>query len=73
MSAVNSHKALLTDHEVAAQFQINLRTLRSYRWARRGPVYLRTETGRIRYDPADVEKWLAERNSTGTRVTPVTP
>lgn len=48
----------LTPVDVAAMLQIPLGTLANWRSAKKGPGFFRMG-GLVRYDPADVNAWLA--------------
>lgn len=59
---------LLTADEVAARLQVPLKTLYSWRAKRQGPPAYRV--GRhLRYDPHDLDSWLASRADSRERAT----
>lgn len=49
---------LLSQTEAAAILGLLPRTLEHWRWQGKGPAYFRVAGGRVRYDAADVRKWL---------------
>ena len=56
MTTQNMNEALLTPREVAARFRVSTRTLETWRFAGRGPKYLRIG-GHVRYRPSDIHEW----------------
>lgn len=60
---------LSTDVQVADDLGIAVGTLRNWRTQGGGPPFVRVR-GAVRYRPADIEAWLAERvvRSTSERV-----
>lgn len=59
---------LLTEHEVATHLNMRVTTLRRWRWAGRGPRFLKIG-GAVRYDPNDIEDYVkrARCRSTSNR------
>lgn len=59
---------MLTTAELAAEIGITSTT--AYRWRRagRGPRFIRTQSGRVRYPRAYIEQWLDEQTRTCTAV-----
>ena len=55
--------APLTTNEVAAWLNVPAKTLRDWRLRGRGPTAHKVGQ-HVRYAPADVESWLAERRET---------
>jgi len=49
---------LLTDVQAAAVLNLSDKTLRNWRSLKKGPPYKRYSAGCIRYDEADLMKWL---------------
>ncbi len=66
MPSNNSHP-LLTETEAAALLGLKVATLRRWRWAGRGPRFLKIG-GAVRYDLADLEAFIvaSRRHSTST-------
>ncbi len=62
---VSTRQALLKETEAAAILNMEVTTLRRWRWAGKGPVF-RKFGAAVRYDPADLEAFIeaARRNST---------
>jgi hypothetical protein len=70
---------LLTDKQVAERLAVSTATVRKWRMFGTGPRFLRIgvapgqahapgkRRGSIRYDPADLERYLATRDSGGER------
>ena len=56
---------LLKEHDVAAVLNVKVVTLRRWRWAGRGPRFVKIGAA-VRYDPSDVESFIAQgrRHST---------
>ena len=50
---------LLNEHETARRLGLRASTLRRWRWAEKGPRYLKVG-GAVRYDPADIAAYLEE-------------
>ncbi len=49
---------LLTTSEVAQKLQVNKGTLRNWRHKKKGPPFIKLETGAIRYYEKHVENWI---------------
>ena len=60
-----SINTLLNERETAHRLGLRVATLRRWRWAGKGPRYLKIE-GAIRYDPADLEAFIAAARRTST-------
>jgi predicted DNA-binding transcriptional regulator AlpA len=56
---------LMTDKEVAERLAVNTTTVRKWRMFGTGPRFIRIGKGSIRYDPGDLEKYLATRAAGG--------
>jgi hypothetical protein len=56
---------LLKENEAAALLSLEVSTLRRWRWAGTGPAYLKIGAA-VRYDPAVLRSYLAERVRTST-------
>ena len=65
-------KRLADEHEAADYLHLKVATLRRWRWAGRGPVFVRVG-GRVRYDLADLDVFIAagRRSSTTASEPPV--
>ncbi len=64
MPSNNSHP-LLTETEAAALLGLKVATLRRWRWAGKGPRFLKIG-GAVRYDPADLEAFMRDARRTST-------
>jgi predicted site-specific integrase-resolvase len=54
-----THSAtLLNEHAAAERLNLSVKTLRRWRWAGRGPSYIKVGTA-VRYDPADLDTFIA--------------
>ena len=60
-----SHSILLKETDAAAFLNIEVGTMRRWRWAGRGPRFIKIGAA-VRYDPADLETFInaGRRNST---------
>lgn len=56
---------LLTEDEVAQQLSVSLASLRRWRLERRGPRFMKLGS-LVRYQPQDLETWLASLPTGGT-------
>ena len=54
----SSSDRLLDENEAATLLGLSVRTLRRWRWARKGPTYFKIG-GAVRYAPADLESFKA--------------
>jgi predicted site-specific integrase-resolvase len=52
---------LLTEQQAADYAGYKRTTLRAWRSTGRGPVYYRTETGRIRYSAEDLDQFRSQK------------
>ena len=50
-------RKLLTESEAASQLSLAVTTLRRWRWAGRGPRFIKVGWA-VRYDVSDIEKYL---------------
>jgi predicted DNA-binding transcriptional regulator AlpA len=48
---------LLNEHDVAAVLNMKVGTLRRWRWAGRGPRFVKVGAA-VRYDPADINSYI---------------
>ncbi len=58
-------ETLLNEREAAARLGLQIATLRRWRWAGKGPRFLKIE-GAVRYDPVDLEAFIAAARRTST-------
>ncbi len=58
MMPSNNLHPLLTETEAAALLGLKVATLRRWRWAGKGPRFLKIG-GAVRYDPADLEAFIS--------------
>ena len=59
---------LISSPETARALGISPATLRKWRWAKRGPVYVRIgdgPNGRVMYAPAAIREWIEARTVGG--------
>jgi hypothetical protein len=56
---------LLNEHQAAELLNVQVATLRRWRWAGKGPAFLKIG-GAVRYDRADLEGFLASARRTST-------
>ncbi len=59
------HAHLLREQEVAEILNVEVATLRRWRWAGQGPQFIKVEAA-VRYDPQDLENYIANRVRTST-------
>ena len=52
---------LLNEHQLAAQFNISVATVRRWRLLRQGPKWLKLGSAAVRYRPEDVQAYLDGR------------
>lgn len=60
----------LSPEQVRAEYGFSKQTLANWRWAERGPSYIKTSPGkggRIKYRRSALEAWLEERTVQGGR------
>lgn len=50
--------AFLLASEAAAKLRLTTSTLAQWRWYGKGPKFTKLRTGAIRYDEAEVDRWL---------------
>lgn len=58
---------LLTPPQVAERLAVTVDTLRVWRWAGRGPRYVKVQRA-VRYNEADIERYIRENTRTTTEV-----
>ena len=60
-----SQPRLMNEHRAAEYLAVKVATLRRWRWAGRGPRFIKIG-GAVRYDPADLAEFIeaGRRNST---------
>ncbi len=56
---------LLTETEAASLLNLSIKTLRRWRWAGRGPRFLKLGAA-VRYDPADLAAYIEAGRRTST-------
>ncbi len=56
---------LLNEREAARRLSLRIATLRRWRWAGKGPRFLKL-CGAVRYDPADLDTFIGEARRTST-------
>ena len=56
---------LLNEREAARRLGLRIATLRRWRWAGKGPRFLKL-CGAVRYDPADLDMFIGEARRTST-------
>ena len=62
---IHQEQRLLKEHDAAKRLSVEVATLRRWRWAGKGPRFLKIE-GAVRYDSADLEIFIeaSRRSST---------
>ncbi len=60
-----SHDQLMTETEAARLLGLKVATLRRWRWAGKGPRFLKLG-GAVRYDPADLEAFIEQSRRRST-------
>ena len=60
-----SHDQLMTETETARLLGLKVATLRRWRWAGKGPRFLKLG-GAVRYDPADLEAFIEQSRRRST-------
>lgn len=58
-----SDTTLLTTREVAHRLDVSARSIEGWRQRGTGPTYVRLSKSCVRYRPADLNLWLAERSA----------
>lgn len=53
----NPDNRLLDEHEAAARLGLTVATLRRWRWARRGPAWVKVGAA-VRYSPTDLAEFI---------------
>jgi predicted DNA-binding transcriptional regulator AlpA len=56
-SGANCTERLIDEHEAAARLGLMVATLRRWRWARRGPRWVKVGAA-VRYSPADLAAFI---------------
>jgi predicted DNA-binding transcriptional regulator AlpA len=70
MPPAESKEPLLSEKEVAPRLGISVNSLRRWRLLSKGPAYVKfgpEPRAAVRYNPRDVERWLASRPIGGDR------
>jgi predicted site-specific integrase-resolvase len=65
-----SHSKLLKENEAAKYLSVEVATLRRWRWAGKGPRFLKIE-GAVRYDPSDLTEFITASRRRSTSDTEV--
>lgn len=65
---MSSNRNLLREKEVAERLGISLLTIRKWRVFGRGPRFRKLGGRAVRYDPADVDRWISEQIEGGEPV-----
>ena len=65
MTTKTFSRPLAKEAEAARVLGLSVKTLRRWRWAGKGPTYLKIE-GAVRYDLADIEAFIAAARRTST-------
>jgi predicted DNA-binding transcriptional regulator AlpA len=52
-----SYNRLIDEHEAAARLGLTVATLRRWRWARRGPGWVKLGSA-VRYAPSELERFI---------------
>lgn len=63
--AITPAPLLLNVREAAARLGLSKSTLDKMRCAGKGPRYVKSTERAVRYDPADLDAWIAARRSNG--------
>ena len=56
---------MLTPAEVAERVGVSTATLRSWRWKKAGPAYVKVSAQTVRYPEAELDAWLDSRRVAG--------
>ena len=62
---VGTPSPLINEHEAAARLGLKVTTLRRWRWSGDGPAYHKIGAA-VRYDPAEVERFIDAGRRTST-------
>jgi predicted DNA-binding transcriptional regulator AlpA len=52
---------LWTEKQVSEYLKIDENTIQGWRWAKKGPPYIKLPTGAVRYIPSEVMDWAVSR------------
>jgi len=64
-SGMGHGKGLLNERQAADLLNMKVTTLRRWRWAGKGPAFLKIG-GAVRYDPAELDRFVASARRTST-------
>ena len=64
-SGVSHGNGLLNERQAADLLNVKVATLRRWRWAGKGPAFLKIG-GAVRYDPAELDRFVASARRTST-------
>ncbi|RPF80301.1 MAG: DNA-binding protein [Synechococcus sp. TMED20] len=56
-----SHPSFLSETEAAQYLSLSVKTLRRWRFARRGPTYAKLNNKLIRYAKTDLDEWINQQ------------
>ena len=59
--ATQSHPSFLSETEAAQYLSLSVKTLRRWRFARRGPTYAKLNNKLIRYAKTDLDEWINQQ------------
>ncbi len=65
MRTMTIQRSLTNEAEAARVLHLSVKTLRRWRWAGKGPRFLKIG-GAVRYDPADLEAFIDDARRTST-------
>ena len=65
MNSTHNFDRLLNEKDVANALNVKVTTLRRWRWAGKGPQFLKIGAA-VRYDPADLEAFIAGARRSST-------
>lgn len=65
MATTTTAPALLNEHEAARRLGLSVKTLRRWRWAGRGPGFVKIGSA-VRYDPAVLTAYIDASRRTST-------
>ena len=59
--ATQSHPSFLSETEAAQYLSLSVKTLRRWRFARKGPTYAKLNNKLIRYAKTDLDGWINQQ------------
>ena len=66
MNALELGSALVNEDEAARMLALRVTTLRRWRWAGRGPRFIKVGAAAVRYDPLDLAAFIEAGRRTST-------